>query len=415
MKIEIELLNSNYKIENSIMGSSEEIIVLEDYKVSKRPPIKKTDEIRLWVRAGGRCELCNKYLLDVTYDVNIGEMAHIVGWSKAKGSPRGENLLPEEDRNIVDNLMLMCAEHHKIIDSKSLLSEFTVERLIKHKQDHELRIYHQTGLSVDAESVVLRMLGGIRGLPVEVSQIHVRHVLFKNDQRYARFLDSFDKQSIEIDLHSLPDPDEGWDLYWNIGKGIIDKNLKVLMQGLAEGSVRHLSVFALTRIPLLVYLGYRLGDKIPTSVYQKHRCEEETWLWSDTEPVETFVINKLISGNSEKVALILSLSGTIRIDALPSTITKEFTIYEVRPIETSPHRNIFRNKASYHNFVKTYHHFLSKMEQADGVCSEVHLFPAIPISAGIACGRGLMREAHPAMIVYDLNKNGYQPTLIINN
>jgi hypothetical protein len=275
------------------MSKETEIIEIEDFVVSKRPPIKDPDKIRLWVRSGGRCAICNKYLLDLEYDVSIGEMAHIVGWSKAKKSPRGDAELALDERNVVDNLVLLCADHHKIVDTKALLAEFTVKRLIKHKIEHEQRIYHLTDLKIDAESVVLRMLGGIRGANAEVSKEHARHVVFNSEQKFAMFLNSFDRQGIEIDLNALPDPVIAWDAYWSIGKGIIDKSLLPLIQGVNSGQVRHLSIFAMSRIPLLIYLGYKLDDKIPTSVYQKHRGEQETWLWSDQNPVEKFEVRKL--------------------------------------------------------------------------------------------------------------------------
>src|SRR5690606_32250116 len=93
-------------------------IEIEDHILETRPRIKETVKVRLWVRSGGRCAICNKYLLDLNYEVSIGEMAHIVGWSKAKKSPRGEAELSLDARNTVDNLMLLCADHHKIIDTK---------------------------------------------------------------------------------------------------------------------------------------------------------------------------------------------------------------------------------------------------------------------------------------------------------
>jgi hypothetical protein len=46
----------------------------------------------VWLAAGGRCTFCNKDLVkdDVTgQEVLIGQLAHIVGWSTAAGSPRG--------------------------------------------------------------------------------------------------------------------------------------------------------------------------------------------------------------------------------------------------------------------------------------------------------------------------------------
>ena len=390
-------------------------IDLEDFTVSKRPSIKEQDRMRLWVRSGGRCAICNKYLLDLVYDVFIGEMAHVVGWSKAKKSPRGDADLPLDERNTVDNLVLLCADHHKIVDTKALLEEFTIERLIKHKIEHEQRIHHLTSLKIDSESVVLRMLGGIRGANVEVSKEHARHVVFNSEQKYARFLNSFDKHGIEIDLNTLPDSEDAWDAYWSIGKGIIDNGLIPLGQGVNKGEVRHLSVFALSRIPLLIYLGYKLDDKIPTSIYQKHRGEEETWLWSDKELVETFEVRRLSANASCNVALILSLSGTIDLASLPVEITQSCNVYEIRPLVTIPNRNIFRNKTSYENFTKSYHQFLSQLEIEHKRCKNIHLFPAIPVSGAISCGRGLMRDAHPGITIYDFTEKAYKPTITINN
>ncbi|OKS86120.1 SAVED domain-containing protein [Mucilaginibacter polytrichastri] len=397
------------------MGEEIDIVEINDFVVSKRPGIKEPDKMRLWVRSGGRCAICNKYLLDLEYDVSIGEMAHIVGWSKAKKSPRGDAELALDERNIVDNLVLLCADHHKIVDTKALLEEFTVERLIKHKIEHEQRIYHVTNLKIDAESVVLRMLGGIRGAAVEVSKEHARHVVFNGEQKYAMFLNSFDRQGIEIDLNALPDPEDAWDAYWTMGKGIVDKSLLPLTAGVSQGQVRHLSIFAMSRIPLLVYLGYQLDDKIPTSIYQKHRGEEETWLWSEQAAIENFEVRKLKENTSCKVAIVLSLSGTIDLANLPAEVLKTCTVYEMRPVNTVPNRNILRNKLSYENFTKTYHEFLSHLEADHKGCQTINLFPAIPVSAAISCGRGVMRDVHPEIIVYDFTGGIYKPTITINS
>lgn len=397
------------------MAKKNKEIEVGDHIVETRPPIKEPDKIKLWVRSGGRCAICNKYLLDLKYDVSVGEMAHVIGWSKAKKSPRGNAALALDQRNTVDNLILLCADHHKIADTKELLEEFTIERLMRHKTDHESRIHHLTELQIDSESVVLRMLGGIRGVSAEVSKEHSRNVIFNSEKKFAMFIDSFDKHGIEIDLNKLPDPEENWEGYWSVGKGIIDKSLRVLIEGVEKGSIRHLSVFAISRIPLLVYLGYKLGDKIPSSLYQKHRGEEETWMWSEQAKAETFEIVRLKEHDSANVALVLSLSGSINPEELPSDIYTNSNIYEIRPVGTTPNRDILRNKTSYENFNKTYHEFLSQMEVKHKTCSEIHLFPAVPVTAAIACGRGIMRDAQPAITVYDRTGNSYKQTLTINS
>ena len=127
----------------------------------------------LWVRAGGRCELCNTYLLEdpsTIETVNFGELAHNVGHKANARSPRGEHPLPVELRNDADNLLLLCGDDHRSIDTKINRGVYTVEYLRELKQRHEDRIRYLTALGDDAETVVLRVIGDIRGAAVELSE-----------------------------------------------------------------------------------------------------------------------------------------------------------------------------------------------------------------------------------------------------
>lgn len=392
----------------------EDIIELGEYVIDKRPSIKEKDKFKLWVRSGGRCAVCNKYLLDINYDISLGEMAHVVGWNKASRSPRGEADLPMGDRNTVENLILLCADDHKIVDTKELLEEFTIERLMQCKLAHEDRIFHLTSLGLDSQSVVLRVFGGIRGVSVELSKEHAREVIFKSERKFAMFTDSFDRHGLEINLNNLPEPEDNWEAYWSIGQSIIDNSLHLVKEAVEKGSARHLSIFALTRIPLLVYLGYRLDDKIPTDLYQKHRGENETWLWSETDAIETFKIERIVTKRSENVVLVLSLSGSIDDSRLPNDVIENNSLYVITPVGMIPNRNIMRNKASFKNFESIYHEFLSMIELEEKMCKEVHLFAAVPTTGAIVLGRGIMRDAHPALTIYDLSTTGYQKAITIN-
>lgn len=71
----------------------------------------------------------------------IGEAAHIVG--EKDDGPRGNSPLTREQRDKYANLILLCNIHHKIVDDQ--VGEYTVERLISLKQDHENWVRHQLG------------------------------------------------------------------------------------------------------------------------------------------------------------------------------------------------------------------------------------------------------------------------------
>jgi hypothetical protein len=69
----------------------------------------------------------------------LGEIAHIVARS-AEG-PRGDGLLPPDQRDDYDNLILLCPTHHRIVDDN--VSEWPTERLIRMKVDHERWVANQ--------------------------------------------------------------------------------------------------------------------------------------------------------------------------------------------------------------------------------------------------------------------------------
>ena len=66
----------------------------------------------------------------------LGEMAHIVG-EKRRG-PRGADEMPLSERNKHTNLVLLCGDHHKLVDSQP--NAYSIPVLRAMKSDHEARI-----------------------------------------------------------------------------------------------------------------------------------------------------------------------------------------------------------------------------------------------------------------------------------
>jgi hypothetical protein len=63
----------------------------------------------------------------------VSQEAHIV--AEAPNGPRGESALTLEERNSYPNLMLLCLEHHKVVDDDP--ETFTVDVLLAMKAAHE--------------------------------------------------------------------------------------------------------------------------------------------------------------------------------------------------------------------------------------------------------------------------------------
>ncbi|HEY0948121.1 MAG TPA: SAVED domain-containing protein [Candidatus Paceibacterota bacterium] len=379
---------------------------------TEAPKIKATDAVvfELWTRAGGRCEFhgCNAYLLEdelTTNEVRLSNIAHIV--ARSKGGPRGNDPMPIAERNQISNLMLLCTKCHAVIDK---VDQYPKDLLLKYKHEHESRIRYLTGLGVEHETVVLRIMGNIRGDAVSISNEEVRTAVL-DAGRYPRYLG--DDRAIEIDLQSLPQEVDG--SYWTAAVAKVNEVVeRQISPAIERRQVGHLSVFPLARIPVLVHLGNALGDKIASDFYQHHRDEPAGWRWRSEDPVQ-FECKQIQQGTDrEKVALLLSLSGKIGTDTLPNSIDAEFTIYEIAPVDREPGRSIVTTKETLHAFQRTYQSALRAIENEHGAKSKLHLFAAVPAPVAVICGRELLKDVSPQLHVYDRIEEGYELALTIN-
>lgn len=384
-------------------------------EASKNVPT--AEKLKLWVRSGGRCVLCNKYLLEDEFTqqpVNLGELAHNVGRKASPESPRGGHPLEIDKRNLAANLLLLCGDHHRVIDALVTRGDYTVEELHQLKRRHEARIKRLTAMDEDCETVVLRIVGTIRGAATEVSERNVRSAVVAKSGRYPHYGLNYRGADIEIDLRGIPN--EGCADYWSSGQAIIDDAMQRVADGVARGEIRHLSIFPLARIPLLAYAGYRLDDKVPTEIFQKQRGDSEDWGWDPTGEGISFKHDLLQQGtHPAHAALLLSLSGTINRDELPPEIRETFSLWSIGPDGGQPNRDIMRSALTLQRFARTYHDFLSTLEHEVPAARELSVFAAVPTTAAVTIGRGVMRDAQPVLRIYDRDQRGsYSFALEIN-
>lgn len=99
----------------------------------------------LWSKAAGRCSICRRELVAQASDsipsgnILIGENCHIVG--EKTSSPRGKSPLSTKDRDRYPNLILLCANHHTMIDQDP--DNWPIEVLHQTKADHEIWVQTQ--------------------------------------------------------------------------------------------------------------------------------------------------------------------------------------------------------------------------------------------------------------------------------
>lgn len=98
----------------------------------------------LWSNAAGRCSFtdCVERLTveQAAHSAphTLGEMAHITG--KKKGSNRYDEDQTDEQRDSYENLILLCPNHHTLIDKPENEEIYTVDALLEMKTSHEASI-----------------------------------------------------------------------------------------------------------------------------------------------------------------------------------------------------------------------------------------------------------------------------------
>jgi hypothetical protein len=142
-------------------------------------------------------------------EFNDTNVAHIV--ASSPNGPRGDAIRSHQLSDKIENLMLVCLEHHKMIDDKKLVASYPEERLLQMKHDHEYAM-ELAGNSLNFETshillfsspikgvqdatisknhAVLAMLSTKRPAKAEPDSIRIQCDLDYNDAAYWKTVDA---------------------------------------------------------------------------------------------------------------------------------------------------------------------------------------------------------------------------------
>lgn len=365
---------------------------------ANRPSVKASVKLKLWLKSGGLCSFrgCARKLSEhgLTFEeTNFSNIAHIIGYEKE--GPRGDHPLAQEFRNNYENLMLVCTECHKLIDSSEISGNYSIELLQSYKKEHEDQLEFIQEIYLKGEKThLLRCRANIGD---EVVQITPEQMVKAISPRYP-----ISRDFIDVDMTKAPGVDNH--VYWESKKQDITNLIsRSLSPGGAGSEINHLSVFALGPMPLLMHLGNCLSNKIPTDFFQRHR-DVENWSWKSDGTPFSFKINKIFEGGSSEIRLILSLSGKVLLTSLPSEQSTNTTVYEITLDGCDSTPTFLTSKRTLENFRIFYRDIVSKLTADHEGLIKIHIFPAIPAPIAVLCGRELLRKVDPILAVYDFNK-----------
>jgi hypothetical protein len=362
--------------------------------------------LMLAVAAGGRCEFagCNDVLFEHHLTLRggvFGQNAHIIAYSE--DGPRASGESGTAEVHDISNLMLLCPKCHKQVDDEP--GRFPVDVLRQYKQAHETRIRLVTGLGPDMRTEVVQLKANIGGQPVGIPAPQVYEAVAP---RYPA-----DTQGLVIDLTSLQYEDNS---FYASAEKVIRRRVELLFTpGVEVKGARHLSVFALAPIPVLVLFGAALGNKVAADVYQRHR-DTEDWRWkSDGEPVD-YAFEKVRDGApGSRVALVLSLSGKVAFEHVDAVVGTSATIYELVVKGQEPRPTYLRLRDDLSRFATIYREALAIIRAAHVGLAELVVLPAVPAPVAVVMGRELLPKVDPVLLVHDFDKvNGFQQRVKVN-
>ncbi len=364
-------------------------------------------KIRLWGKAAGRCEYegCNSALwLDslTKYEFNTAYIAHIIADSPS--GPRGDAALSTALKCDIENLMLLCDQHHRLIDKEDV-SGHPTDRLRRMKTAHEKRVEIVTGIDQLRQSHIL-LYGANVGAHSSPISYH--------KATWAMLPDRYPAETTPLSLGMVnssyqDDQIDFWAIESNHLRNMVSQ---IITPRLRQGSLQHISIFAVAPQPLLILLGYLLSDLPAAEVYQLHR-EPPDWRWQD-HPKEFRYVVQEPSSHTGVPALVLSLSGTITDERIKSVLGNDADLWIVTIQD--PNNDFLKSREQTKAFRQHIRILLDKIKARHGQRTTLHVFPAMPVALAVELGRIIMPKADLPIRIYDHNSSlgGFIPTFNIN-
>ena len=349
-----------------------------------------TTKMILFAKSGGRCQFegCNKYLLrdDITSEeLNDANIAHIV--ASSSNGPRGA-CNSHELSDDINNLMLLCKTHHKLVDDNP--EEYTVERLTEMKLSQERKVKELLDAMQYSEALIVMLESPIKKeQTVKIDSKQAVHALRTTAHN------PFDHYETHIRFSSNSNYKDRQ--YWREAENHLNREIDNLINGLLQENPKlTIAIFSIAPIPLIMKLGYKLGDKRKILVFQKYR-EPDTWEWLSNSQTNSFSYEMIKRGNGTKVAVIVSVTSEIDLSRVMA-IDAFDTIYHLKAENCGV--NAIKSKEDLKFFWEQYQKLLDNIKNNDHV-EDVSLFPAVPVSAAYEMGRRYMPHAYPKIRVYD--------------
>ena len=358
-----------------------------------RPDIPEKTIVKLWLLSGGRCQYdgCNTPLWrdELTLsDMNSAYIAHIIDVNPQ--THRYDKELSPKLTKDLSNLMLLCDTHHRLIDREGE-KDHPVERLQKMKKIHEERIELVTSIRPEKKSHIL-LYGANIGEHSSPLNWHNASLAMMPEWYPAN------PNAIELSLKNCTFKDHELD-YWKFQIENLRRQFKDHVKPRLADEIKHISIFGLAPIPLLIELGRLISDIPSFEIYQLHR-EPQSWSWHNVDGGE--IIIKQPEKINKKIALVISLSATITPDRISSCLGDNFSIWTITV--SKPNNDLIKSRKQLIDFREKMRLLLNEIKAKHGKNNEINVFPAMGVSTAISFGQIWMPKADLPLNIFEENK-----------
>ena len=333
---------------------------------------------------------------------NDGQYAHII--PSSENGPRGGGGESPACVSGVDNRMHLCHKHHEIVDNQA--DEYPAHLLRDMKRKHEDQVA-AFGLMLKKTPVMpIVFCANIKGRQTDVDYSDIRRAV--RDDARPLLRDRPDEIRVESSAKY------GSDRYWEETLKRVNTKVEVLLDEFCAGGVGPVEygIFPLAPIPLIMYFGWRIGDKLPLRVYQLLR-DESRWSWNRKRPDNSFSHRQIRPGKSgsKRISIALSLSAGIG-EAVGRCAYSDTAVYELVAARLgvdciSKQRDLYRLRDAYYLM-------MDEIQKCHGANVEVYLYPAIPVSAAFEIGCRYMPAVFPHFhVMENMGRGGWSEACVI--
>jgi SMODS-associated and fused to various effectors sensor domain len=348
----------------------------------------------LWGRAAGRCAMADcrveLFVTEDDYDpvCVIGEMGHIAASSNA--GPRAHLELDMRARDSYENLILLCRNCHRKVDTLKL--SYPRERLLEIKANHEAWV--RTALPergfTNLRWNVLRLQGDFPFDPTTITEA------LSPDQ---------DADVLQISVSAVR---ESW--------SSIQESLRTQIHTLIANSdavASRVAVFPLAPVSACVYTGYLLTNRLNVRGFQYHR-DQATWVWpKNLEGLTMPTVVEPVGSPPASAEIFFLFELSAPVDALETLKSrgKDCAVYRCSVPDLST--GWLKSKAQLDELGRKAREIFEAAAIRYPASPRWHIFYAGPAPGGVVVGQQLNPTMIPEVQLYEFQRPRHIPSITI--